>query len=136
MLRGLSTVSYYADDLDAARRWYADFLGVDAYFEVPGGYVEFRIGDYRHELGIVNRAYSPHAAAGDKPAGAITYWAVDDVRATLDRLLAMGATEHEGVTTRGEGFVTASVVDPFGNVLGFMYNEHYLDVLRERTPNA
>jgi predicted enzyme related to lactoylglutathione lyase len=134
MLRGFATINYFTDDLDAARAWYAEFLGVDAYFEVPGGYVEFRIGDYSHELGIVNRAYSPHAADADKPAGEIQYWAVDDVEATLTRLLAMGATEHEGVTKRGDGFVTASVVDPFGNVLGFMYNQHYLDVLRERTP--
>lgn len=29
----------------------------------------------------------------------------------------------------GPGFVTASVVDPFGNVLGVMFNQHYLDVL-------
>jgi predicted enzyme related to lactoylglutathione lyase len=131
MLRGFSTINYFADDLDAARRWYAEFLGVDAYFEVPGGYVEFRIGDYRHELGIVNRAFSTQAVT-DKPAGEIQYWAVDDVQATLDRLLDLGATEHQGPTVRGEGFVTASVVDPFGNVLGFMYNQHYLDVLRER----
>jgi hypothetical protein len=39
--------------------------------------------------------------------------------------------EHQPVTKRGGGFVTASVTDPFGNVLGFMYNQHYLDVLRE-----
>ena len=26
-------------------------------------------------------------------------------------------------------FVTASVVDPFGNILGVMYNPHYLEVL-------
>jgi hypothetical protein len=26
-------------------------------------------------------------------------------------------------------FLTASVVDPFGNVLGVMYNRHYLEVL-------
>jgi hypothetical protein len=25
--------------------------------------------------------------------------------------------------------VTASVVDPFGNVLGIMYNPHYLETL-------
>jgi hypothetical protein len=25
--------------------------------------------------------------------------------------------------------VTASVIDPFGNVLGVMYNPHYVDVL-------
>jgi len=32
---------------------------------------------------------------------------------------------------RGEGFVTASVVDPFGNVLGVMTNTHYQAVLEE-----
>lgn len=133
MLRGFATINYFVDDLAAARKWYAEFLGVDAYFEVPGGYIEFRIGDNSAELGIANRAYAPHPT--DKPAGAVMYWAVDDVRATLDRLLAMGATEHQGVTERGDGFVTASVVDPFGNVLGFMYNQHYLDVLRERPAN-
>ena len=41
----------------------------------------------------------------------------------------MGATEYEPITPRGEGFVTASVVDPFGNVLGVMYNPHYLEIL-------
>jgi len=44
-------------------------------------------------------------------------------------LLSMGATPHEDVTERGPGFVTASVVDPFGNALGVMYNQHYLDVV-------
>ncbi|HEY7592525.1 MAG TPA: VOC family protein [Actinophytocola sp.] len=129
MLRGFATINYYADDLAAARDWYAEFLGVDAYFEVSGGYVEFRVGDSADELGIVNRAYQPHPTG--EPAGQIMYWAVDDVQATLDRLLAMGAMEHQPVTKRGGGFVTASVTDPFGNVLGFMYNQHYLDVLRE-----
>ena len=33
------------------------------------------------------------------------------------------------MTDRGHGFVTASVVDPFGNILGFMNNPHYLEVL-------
>jgi hypothetical protein len=34
---------------------------------------------------------------------------------------------------RGEGFVTAAVVDPFGNILGIMYNRHYLEVLSWRS---
>jgi hypothetical protein len=55
---------------------------------------------------------------------------VDAVAATLEKLLSMGAKEYEALTHRGEaGFVTASVVDPFGNVLGIMYNPHYLEVL-------
>jgi predicted enzyme related to lactoylglutathione lyase len=126
MLRGLSTVSFWADDLDAASRWYAEFLGIQPYFERPG-YVEFRLGDYQHELGIIDRRYAP-AGAGDA-GGAIVYWHVDDVAAAVEKLLSMGAKEFEGIQERGEGFVTASVVDPFGNILGVMYNAHYLEVL-------
>jgi len=51
------------------------------------------------------------------------------VHAAFERLLALGAKEHDPVTERGPGFVTASVVDPFGNLLGVMYNQHYLDNL-------
>jgi uncharacterized glyoxalase superfamily protein PhnB len=57
------------------------------------------------------------------------HWHVDDLDATVVRLLAMGAKEFMPVTVRGEGFSTASVVDPFGNVLGVMTNPHYLEVL-------
>jgi len=126
MLRGLTTVSFYAADLDAARRWYAELLGIEPYFQRPG-YVEFRIGDHQHELGIIDARYAPGATAG--PAGAVVYWHVDDLAATFDRLLSLGATEHDAPRERGEGFVTASVVDPFGNILGVMYNQHYLQVL-------
>jgi uncharacterized glyoxalase superfamily protein PhnB len=59
----------------------------------------------------------------------VTYWAVDDVQAAFERLLALGATAHVATTVRGPGFVTASVIDRFGNVLGVMFNRHYLEVL-------
>jgi hypothetical protein len=37
------------------------------------------------------------------------------------------------ITERGDsGFVTAAVLDPFGNILGVMYNPHYLEILRAR----
>jgi len=133
MLRGLTTVSFYAADLEAAKRWYTELLGIEPYFVRPAppdppGYIEFRIGDYQHELGLIDRRYAPDSAATG-PAGAIIYWHVDDLPAALDRLLSMGAKEHQALTERGEGFTTASVVDPFGNILGIMYNPHYLDVL-------
>ena len=68
------------------------------------------------------------------PGGAILLWHVDDVEAAFARLKAMGAKEYDPVTTRGDsGFVTASVVDPFGNILGIMYNPYYLAVLGSRT---
>jgi predicted enzyme related to lactoylglutathione lyase len=59
-------------------------------------------------------------------------WHVDDIEATMARLLAMGAREYQPITARGEGFVNAAVVDPFGNVLGVMYNPHYLEILAGR----
>ncbi len=58
----------------------------------------------------------------------VIYWHVDDVAATLDRLVSLGARQLEAVTERGPGFVTASVADPFG-IVGIMYNRHYLDIL-------
>ena len=127
MLRGLTTVSFYADDLSEAQRWYTEFLGFEPYYVRPG-YIEFRIGDYQHELGFIDRRYAP-AGAPTGPAGEVVFWHVDDVTATVARLLSLGAREYEPITERGEGFVTASVVDPFGNILGVMYNAHYLEVL-------
>ena len=135
MLRGPTTVNYLADDVAAAADWYTELLGAGPYFSRPAGgtpaYVEFRIGDYQHELGILDRRF---AAPGrpDQPGGAIVYWHVDDVRASFGRLLALGAAAHEQPVERGPGFVTASVIDPFGNLLGIMYNQHYLDVLASR----
>ncbi len=132
MLRGLTTVAYTADDLAAATKWYSELLGTEPYFK-RREYVEFRIGDYQHELGILDRRYlgemgDPQGSAAG-PAGVIAYWHVDDVAATFDRLLSMGATQHQPPRDFGEGFIGASVVDPFGNILGVMRNPHYLDVL-------
>ena len=132
MLRGLANVSFYAADHEAARRWYTRLLGIEPYFVVPG-YVEFRIGDYQHEFGIIDATYAPPGAL-EGPAGEIVSWHVDDVRAAFERLLALGATQYDGPRERGEGFVTASVVDPFGNILGVMENPHYLEVLERTGP--
>jgi predicted enzyme related to lactoylglutathione lyase len=126
-LRGLSTVSFYAADHEAAKKWYSEFFGISPYFDVPG-YFEFRIGDYQHELGIIDSRYKPKDSS-TQPGGAVIFWHVDNLKATLDRLISMGAKEYEPITDRGEGFVTASVIDPFGNILGIMYNPHYLDIL-------
>lgn len=137
MLRGLATISYYADDVEAAKQWYSDLLGIEPYFARPEtgppAYVEFRLGDYQHELGIIDRRYAPPSTA-TTPGGVVAFWHVDDLPAAYARLLALGATAHEAPTERGAGFVTASVVDPFGNILGVMYNPHYLAVLGTMKP--
>jgi len=107
-------------------------LGIEPYFVRPESgtpeYVEFRIGDYQHELGIINSKYAPKGASAS-PGGAVVFWHVDDVAATLEKVTAMGAKEYEPLTKREAGFITASVVDPFGNILGIMHNPHYLEIL-------
>ncbi len=133
-LRGIATINFYATDHEAARKWYSEFLGVEPYFNVPG-YSEFRIGDYQHELGLIDGKFAP-AGANEAPAGAITYWHVDDLQATFDRLIYMGASVYQPVTDRSGGkgnFVTASVVDPFGNILGIMTNKHYLEIVEQKS---
>jgi predicted enzyme related to lactoylglutathione lyase len=138
MLRGLATVNFYADDVAEAARWYAELLGVEPYYSVPGpdgtpAYIEFRLGDYQHELGFIDRRYAPPGAA-NRGGGALANWHVDDLDAAFARLIEHGATEYEPITKRTETFVTAAVVDPFGNVLGIMSNPHYLEVLDKTGP--
>ncbi len=133
-LRGMATITFFATDMQAAKDWYSELLGIEPYFKQPTtgalAYIEFRIGDYQHELGIINSAYARHNTTIS--GGAVTYWHVDDLETTLAKLISMGATVHEPITKRGDSsFVTASVIDPFGNILAIMTNPHYVDILSE-----
>jgi len=102
LLRGMATVNFWADDVAAARDWYTELLGVEAYFQQPNAehpaYVEFRIGDYEDEFGIINRNYAPK---GTQPGlgGAVLYWHVDDIEGAVARLKALGAAGRWRVET-------------------------------------
>lgn len=136
-LRGLCTVAYTSNDHEAAKAWFTELLGVAPYFDRPG-YAEFRIGDYQHELGLMDGKFAGYLGGEVVPqdgrAGAIAYWHVDDVQAMVDRAVALGAKIHHPPRQfqPDSDFVGATVTDPFGNVLGFMHNPHYLEVLEER----
>jgi predicted enzyme related to lactoylglutathione lyase len=130
-LRGLATVNFWAADHAAAKAWYTELLGIEPYFERPG-YAEFRIGDFQHELGLIDAAYAPQQLV---TGGAIVYWHVDDLEGTFEWLKTMGANEYEPIQARGDsGFATATVVDPFGNILGIMTNPHYLEIYAKTLP--
>ncbi len=131
-LSGIATISLWAADHPAAVKWYSELLGTKPYFERPG-YAEFRIGDYQTEVGIIDRQYAPHLSFPTGPAGVVLYWHVDDVHETVKHVLALGATALEAPQDRGGGFVTATVIDPFGNILGLMHNPHYVAVRAAQT---
>ncbi|HRP91222.1 MAG TPA: VOC family protein [Edaphocola sp.] len=131
MLRGIATINFYAANHTEAVTWYSQYLNTKPYFNVPG-YSEFRLGDFQAELGIVDNKYAPKNIS-EKPAGITAYWHVDNLQVAVDKALKMGATIFDPITPRGDsGFVTAAVTDPFGNILGLMYNPHYLEMVEKR----
>jgi len=115
---GLRTAIYRAPDLDKAKAWYARVLGIAPYFDQPF-YVGFSVGGY--ELGLDPDESAPLAGSG----GVIVYWGVSDATAAWERLLSLGATERTAVQEVGERIRVATVLDPFGNVLGIIENPHF-----------
>jgi predicted enzyme related to lactoylglutathione lyase len=130
MFRGLTSFQAFVEDVEEAERWYSELLGIEPYFRsedagLPPGHVGFRVGDYQSELGITDRKLAPDGL-GAGPGGTLTYWQVDDVTAAFDRLLSMGAKPLQPPTELSKGFMIASVVDPFGNVLGLRFDPNFL----------
>jgi predicted enzyme related to lactoylglutathione lyase len=87
------------------------------YFDEPF-YFGFNIGGF--ELGLV-----PDAPLSRPPGGVVVLWGVDDVGATCAHLLALGARMHEEPKDVGGGITAASVLDPFGNILGLIHNPSF-----------
>lgn len=113
-LEGLRTVIYPSPDLDVAKAWWTQLLGVDPYFDEPF-YVGYQVGGY--ELGLLPTA--------DPSDGALTYWGVADVEPAVAAALAQGATEHVPAAEVGGGIVTATVRTPQGAILGLIHNLHF-----------
>lgn len=126
-LKGISTINFSASDLEKAEQWYSEFLGIKPYFKNKG-YIEFRIGAYQQELGIIDSNFVPKKESSE-PSGAIIYWHVDDINSVIEKLIAMGAKVNQPITDRSNGFFTASIIDPFGNILGIMTNPHFSEIL-------
>lgn len=119
MLGGLRTVAFHVADMEAAKAWYKTVLEQEPYFDEPF-YVGFNVGGY--ELGLVP---TENETAGGKHNGSVTYWAVPDADAAHRRLLELGATPYEPVSDVGDGIRLGAVLDPFGSVLGVIYNPHF-----------
>lgn len=118
MLQGLRTVIYGVTDIEKAKSWYSAALGFAPYFDEPF-YVGFNVGGY--ELGLDPNA-QPVAKAS---AGVVAYWGVDNIAAELARLLGLGAKEHMAVRDVGGGILVATLLDPFGNIIGLIHNPHF-----------
>lgn len=119
MFLGLRTAIYHVADMERAKTWYTALLGTPPYFDEPF-YIGYNVGGY--ELGLHPVEAEP--AKGGAPS-VFTYWGVDDIETAFARLIEMGATPHNPVVDVGEGIKVADVTDPFGNIVGIIYNPHF-----------
>jgi predicted enzyme related to lactoylglutathione lyase len=133
-LRGIATVNIWSEDVQKAKEWYSNVLGCEPYFERNGendklAYIEFRIGDSETELGIMDKKFAP---IKNVKGGAIIYWHVDALDKTIEKFVSENAILIEKPVERGNGFITAILEDPFGNIIGLMYNPHYNEILNSK----
>ena len=107
-MKDVSLIVYPAADLTTAKRFFRELTGTDPYVEGPQ-YVGYKSGDM--EIGLVPN--------GDKrEPGALAYWAVSDIAASVKALVAAGGTVVQEITDVGYGMLVASVKDPNGATVG------------------
>lgn len=109
-----------AADLERAKAWYADRLGLAAERDYEGQLAIFRSGGKRFSVYVTQYA----GTAQNTVAG----WNVKDLRAEMAALRARGVTFEEydfgafktvdGVMDDGQGNLTAWLTDSEGNILG------------------
>ncbi|MBN2892682.1 MAG: hypothetical protein JXL97_12510 [Bacteroidales bacterium] len=115
---GLRTVAYFVPDLEKAKHWYSKVFETEPYFDEPY-YVGFNIGGY--ELGL----QPTNEKNANKSTGVITYWGVENINVVYENLLANGAIEVEKPKNVGGELMVASVKDPWGNIIGIIYNPEF-----------
>ena len=108
----LRSAIYPVADLARARQWYADWLGIQPYFDEPF-YVGFDVNGF--ELGL-----HPEGELKASTTGGIPYWKVDDLDAEWQSLLGRGGVAVSAPQDVGGGTRVATVGDPFGNAIGLI----------------
>ena len=107
-MNDVSLIVYPAADLTAAKRFFRELTGTDPYVDSPQ-YVGYKCGDM--EIGLVPN--------GDKrEAGALAYWTVSDIAASVKALVAAGGTVMQEITDVAYGMLVASVKGPNGATVG------------------
>ncbi|MBP7416385.1 MAG: hypothetical protein KA831_07005 [Pyrinomonadaceae bacterium] len=117
MIQGLRTAVYKVADLEQAKAWYSDMLGIEPYFDEPF-YVGYNVGGY--ELGL-----DPDMDGVTTGNNVGIYWGVADAKASFAELTAKGAEVDTEPLEVGSGIIVATVLDPFGNVFGIIENPHF-----------
>lgn len=115
---GLRTTIYKVQGLTEAREWYSKAFDTKPYFDEPF-YVGFNIKGY--ELGLLPE----EKQVIKKVDSVLSYWGVDDIHNVFNHLIELGAIELEKPTNVGGELMVASVLDPWQNIIGIIYNPEF-----------
>jgi predicted enzyme related to lactoylglutathione lyase len=107
-LKDVSLVVYPAADLPKAKQFFRELTGTDPYID-SAYYVGYKNGDM--EIGI-----DPHGS--QYGAGAIAFWTVSDIAASVKSLVAAGGSVVQDITDVGYGMLVARIKDPGGALVG------------------
>jgi lactoylglutathione lyase len=118
IIKGLRTTIYHVGEIDKAKAWYAGAFLTEPYFVEPF-YVGFNIAGY--ELGL----QPEEKPTTVKPETVVSYWGVDSIEDAYKHFLDIGAAEHQPPQNVGGEIVVASVKDPWGNIIGLIYNPEF-----------
>jgi predicted enzyme related to lactoylglutathione lyase len=105
MGRNIKLIVYPVKDIEKAKRFYSQFLGVNPYIESPY-YAGYKIDG--QEVGL-----DPNSKLG--PIG---YTDVVDIKISLKEMTAAGAEIVQDVKNVGGGLLIAQLRDADGNVVG------------------
>jgi len=117
MFLGLRTVIFHVDNIDKAKKWYSDALGIKPYFDQPY-YVGFNVGGF--ELGL-----DPNSTGISRGNNVVAYLGVEKIDESLKHLLDIGARKNTDIQDVGDNIRLATVIDPFGNTFGIIENPHF-----------
>lgn len=111
---GLRTAVYKVNDIQKATLWYSEVFSRSAYYNQPY-YVGFNIDGF--ELGLM-----PDTQNTQRASNVIAYWGVTNIDTEYQRLIQLGAVADTPIADVGGGIRLGTVKDPFGNILGLIYN--------------
>jgi predicted enzyme related to lactoylglutathione lyase len=107
----LETVIVFTRQMAQLADWYGQALELAAFESSPD-----HLGQH---LGSVYLGFDQmQEQAKDTIPGVTLWFSVEDIKATFDRLVALGARVRYAPTEKPWGAILASVYDPDGNIIG------------------